>query len=266
MALDQAGGERGDLSAGDFFLRQVGRLEALAKSCLPVEEKASTQFWCLHPQANAALGDAQRQAALGGEPRADTAFSRHELACVRLTYGLKAADLPAMHDPLGVYRRAYEGRLALSRQIPPKSYTPHLDWRWDSPAYLPEVDDGQQARALYAMRLALLYALMLGEQSPIFLGQYDGLAVWLKPGEEGALVPLNGMDGQPVAATLKGLYLGLAADYGWVPLLLKQALETEQNRGQSGTPLLVMEKLAATLDGRGRLCQPRRHLRPARLP
>jgi len=244
LRLDQADRERQGTSEDGYFQESVSKLRALAHPFVPVARE-SFDFWCVHPEvAQRIEGRLQHQAI--GEPSIDEAFARHELVYLNLTYGLKATDLPTIRDPSGVYRRAYEERIALSRAVPPKSYTPHLDWRWDSPAYLPEVDDGLQAQAMFDLRRAVVYSLCL-EQPLLFQGSHDGYAVW-KWQADGQFVNLTGLDGKPVEYGIKGLYLGLATHFGLVAAILRQAMQVEQEHRQKSLAPPLADKLAGSVD------------------
>ncbi len=245
LRLDQAQGRNSGLTAEQVFHARVTQLKALAHPFVPVARE-SFDFWCMHNEVSAQIGNGLQQQAMG-DARVDPAFDRHELVYLNMTYGLMATDLPTLKDALGIYRRAYEDRIALSRETPPKSCTPHLDWRWDSPAYLPEVDDGLQQQAMLDLRRAVIYCLIL-DTPPVFKGMHDNVGVWQTNPAPGVFANLTGLDGKPVEATVKGLYLGLATQYGLVKTILKLAMETEENGHRQSQPLPIVEKLTASLD------------------
>ncbi|MGQ0698795.1 MAG: tubulin-like doman-containing protein [Panacagrimonas sp.] len=245
LKLIQAGGGERDRTADDTFRAGAAKLRALAHPFVPVS-KQSFEFWCLHPDVARKTGARLLKDAVG-DPRIDGAFARNELVFLRMTYGLLATDLPSMREAHGIYRQAYDNRIRLSRESPPRSSSPHLDWRWDSPAFLPEIDDGQQKQAMRNLRRAVLYTLVMDGCS-IFKGSDDGEQVWIRSMGPSSFSSLTDMGNQPVSPTIHGLHLGLAVNYGLVKDVLVLALEKEETLRQQPEQVPLVVKLANTLD------------------
>ena len=188
-----------------------------------VADAVDFNFWCMHTDVEAALPDSLLANKMPNH-RSDTAFSANELLFLRMSYGLCASDFPAMIDPAGVYRQAYDGLISESRQLPPSAITPHLDWRWDSPAFLPEIDDASQVQGIRNIHRAVLYNMAMNK--PFYLSDYDGETIWMRALPEGARQALSGPDGKTVVGNISGLYSGLATNYIFVTELLQTA-ETE---------------------------------------
>jgi hypothetical protein len=252
----QASGKRLDESADTAFRSYTEKLKNLAYPAIQVTGE-NFEFWCIDETVKRTIGNQLLLESIGqineegkdrkGGVRVDeVAYSKYELSFLRMTYGFSASDLKSMTDPYGVYRKAYETRLAKTRATPPESFTPHLDWRWDSPAFLPEVDDAAQTEAMRDLRRATLYNLL--RQTPFYVANDDGVDRWEKVGPNGEREVLTGKDVVPVAATVEGLYLGLAVNYPLVEKILKQSLSEEAARKRDPDGLPLIKNLGAVLD------------------
>lgn len=248
----QANGKRMNESDDDAFKMYVMRLDHLAIPALEKTEKTKQnfEFWCLNSGVKEKIGERLLQETIGevhvdghihkGGARDDAvAFPRQELTFVRLSYGISAGDLSSMTDPQGIYRQAYEARIKKAWANPPTSFSPHLDWRWDSPAFLPEIDDKAQSKAMLDLRRATCYNLL--KKSPYYIGEDDGVKRWERVNKDGIRQVLTGPTGKSTAPTVEGLYLGLGVHYYQVkPILDQYENEVEAGRRDpDALPLIV---------------------------
>jgi hypothetical protein len=264
LRYDQGKGLRLGQDEDAAFRAYVTKLENLAYPCLPVENQ-NFQFWCVNADVARRIGNRLLSQTIGmttpapqtGAPPAGTvlggaredasAYSRYELILMRMTYGLRASDLPSIANEDGIYRQAYEEIIGLSRSSPPMDYTPHLDWRWDSPAFLPELDDAVQRQAMLDLRRAVFYSMVMSP--PIWSrGSYDGQARWERFGNAGEVIPLTGARGETLPATLQGLYEGLAVHFWLVKKILSSANDAEAKGRKTPKTLPIIKDLAALLD------------------
>lgn len=240
-----------DDTAESALVRYLNQLQSLATPWVQAGGKGQGfSFLCLHPDAAAGWGDAVLNARL---PRRNVhpGFSRHSLTRMELLYALCATDLLSMTGPHATYRSAYLDRVQAARAVPPKAITPHLDFRWDSPACLPELDDAEQAAALHDLHLAALLCLArqaAGEPSPVFAMQHDLRSVWHWSPHAGQQVPVPGIQGLAVPADAYHLVEVFAMHFGWVPSLVADERRRQTARRQQPVESLLVGKAAALLD------------------
>ena len=104
--------------------------------------------------------------------------------------------------------------------------TPHLDFRWDSPAFLPELDDERQARAIQGVYRAALLTLadtLDGKPTPVFPMSLDLRKVWAWSPVRGVEEALRDKDQQIAFATTHRLVDVLAANYWLVGKIITAA-------------------------------------------
>lgn len=252
----QANGKRGQESAEDAFRTYVSKLDHLAYPAIEATNQ-NFEFWCLNSEVKNNIGERLIQDTIGqvnedgsnrklGARDDAVAYPRQELSLVRMTYGISATDLTSMTNPLGVYRKAYEARVSKARAHPPTSYTAHLDWRWDSPAFLPEIDDAAQSQAMRDLRRATCYNLL--RESPFSVADEDGESRWERVGQSGEREPLTGETEAPVAPTIEGLYTGLAVHYSLVGSILKLCMDQEEASKRNPDELPLIKQLGDVLE------------------
>jgi hypothetical protein len=252
----QAAGKRTHESEEDAFRNYADKLNHLAYPCIQASNQ-NFEFWCLNSAVAESIGQKLLDDTIGnvnldgqirhGGARTDqVAYPKQELTFVRLTYGISATDLSSMTDPHGIYRQSYDMRIASARANPPTSYTPHLDWRWDSPAFLPEVEDEAQRKAMLDLKRATLYNL--SRNAPYIVANDDGVNRWERIGRDGNRDVLTGTSGRPVAPTVQGLYEGLAVHYARVGEILAIASQQETASKAHPEALPLINSLSPLLD------------------
>lgn len=232
QALEQRLGLRAlDDKPIDALVRYLRELESLATPWVQAGDKGQPfAFTCVHPDVLKVWSDRELATALPS-PFSHRGFSPYCITRMSLLYALCADQLLTMKDPNALYRAAYEQRIAAARRLPAESSTPHLDFRWDSPAFLPEFDDAVQTQAMHDLHHAVLLNLALAQQQggrpKVFAQTYDLADLWHWSPVPGHQVPAPGPMGRSVPATTYGLVDVFAMHYGWVQPLLAQERERQ---------------------------------------
>lgn len=186
-------------------------------------------FTCMHPESKQAFGDTQIAQSIGS-PFVKTGFSKYKITQLNLKYGLLSTDLRTLNIDGGLYRQAYEDRIAESRQIPRKSTSPHLDERWNSPAYLPEIDDNAQIQAIKRIYQACIVNQAYHHDNELQPAVYaltqdmQSLWHWSRGGQQDTPVP--SLDGLYAHATLYNLVDVFSTNF----VLVGEILDGEQTR------------------------------------
>jgi hypothetical protein len=177
-SVKMKGGTEAD---GDGALRQlIGRLNSLARPYIsPADRKPRDWFalWGMHGDVAEAIKP--RNLPEVSSNLATAGFTKQEMICYRAVYGLMAQDLgkfaaPSDRSPSGgEYFRHYRQRM-LDRQAG-SSISPHIDKRWDSPAYLPDLNDSVAEQEKKQVDLAFVHGLALGYLKPF---EEDGQQSW----------------------------------------------------------------------------------------
>jgi hypothetical protein len=183
-------------------------------------------------------------------PVVNDEFSRYELKRFVAVYALTIQSIPAFKTNTGQYWRAYQDLRSETLSTPGKGMTPHADKRWDSPAFLREMDDDEQTTALAKLRLATLYAVMYKE---VDSWRKDGQNRW-RVFEGDRPVDLLMANGMPCPFDLIGLYLGLATHYRLVDRICAIA-ETELSRARAASQSLTLDTLPIVSKGHEVLIQ-----------
>lgn len=217
-----------DMQARDRLQQYMNQLDVLAVPLVNLQHSDKGQdfkFICLHPVAQQVWSQADMQEVIGS-PFVHDGFSKYRISKLVLKYGLLASDLRTFADDDGIYRMAYEKRIAQSRAIPRQSTSPHLDYHWDSPAFLPEMSETQQAQALDKIYFATLlnqsYALAPDLRAMIFPLEYDLKQLWHQNIGQNMASPIPAINRQACDATLYNLVDVFAVNYHLVPMLLAQ--------------------------------------------
>jgi hypothetical protein len=131
--------------------QRISWLKDLASPFVPDAPGASSLIaWGLNPRAVSNLSESRCKELFGENLQEDDGFSRYEILCFRLKYGLHAEDFPkfscgngANRNP-GTYYYAYQSKIDMMMREPDKYVTPHLDKRWHLPAYMPDLNMRQE--------------------------------------------------------------------------------------------------------------------------
>jgi len=241
--LQQMGRCAVDETEETAFTRYLNQLDVLAVPWIQAPGKGQRfEFLCMHPTAEEAWPQSVLNKAAAIR-RVDNGFSRYKFSRVALLHGLCAPDLLSMAGLHATYRSAYNGRLAAARALPPTGISPHLDFRWDSPAFLPELDDSDQERALrdlYRAVILNLANLATTKTAPVFPVEVDMRSLWHWSPHRGQQAPLPGSAGLSVGSTTSGLLEVLAVNYGLVTEIVRSAAEREvRDRSQPDKAPLI---------------------------
>ena len=230
LLMQQSGTCAADDTDETAFTRYLNQLRVLATPWIQASGKGQRfEFLCIHPTSEQAWPQEMLNR-FAATRRVDEGFSRYKISRVTLLNGLCATDLLSMTGQHATYRTAYDDRLAAARALPPKGITPHLDFRWDSPAFLPELDDRDQERALRDLYRAVILNLAevdSGQTPAVFPYEVDLRSLWHWSPHRGQQTPLAGVDGRSVASTTSGLLEALAVNYGLVLTIARNAAERE---------------------------------------
>ncbi|WP_230657600.1 tubulin-like doman-containing protein [Psychrobacter sp. I-STPA10] len=210
----------------------INKLNALAVPLINLKTGSQGEdfnFVCMHPDVRDAWTPNNIEAIIG-KPFVNSGFSEYKISKLAMKYGLCAVDISDIGDENGVYRLAYEQRVAASRKVPRKSTTPHLDDHWDSPAFLPEVDDIKQEKAIESIFEATLlneaYRLDDNEKPLVFSLKFDLIALWHWNVSKGHPVPIPGLNRKAAEATLFNLVDVFAVNYH----LVQEIKDREEQR------------------------------------
>lgn len=203
-------------------------------------------FSCMHPATQAAFGELAVNQTISN-PFVKAGFSKYKITRLNLKYGLLSTDLRALSDG-GLYRKAYEARILESRQIPRKSTSPHLDERWNSPAYLPEMDDAAQIHAIKQIYQACIlnqaYHFDDTLQPTIYALTKDmeSLWHWSRGGQHDTPVP--SVDGHHAWASLYNLVDVFATNFVLVSEILagEEARMVAKNLRAEDSPIIKHAK------------------------
>ena len=231
----------------DTYVEQkVNGIDALCSPLLNPSREAFTQdkghtttYWGAHPDVapsgtdeglgeDSTLSPKITEAIFGSDLIRHPNFSKQEILCYKLVYGLQAGDLPkfsagsdTVNSP-GGYFKAYRERIRqISQQD--KTVTPHLDQRWHLPMYLPDtINPHVEAEAAKEAAESLIYGLALGLFRQVTVDQTD---TWQfmhpDPDEDPRLVTI---EGQPCSARVASLHEALR----YHPLIVDHVLEYEE--------------------------------------
>lgn len=212
-----------------FYMSQ---LKMLATPLINLNNENAGQdfaFTCMNPETQKVFSQ-QQIAQSFGNPFVKNGFSKYRITQLNLKQGLISTDLRALNIDGGLYRKAYEERILKSRQIPRQSTSPHLDERWNSPAYLPEIDDAAQIRAIKQIYQACIINQAYhydGKLKPTIYPltkDMRSLWHWSRGGQQDVAIP--SVDGHDALATLYNLVDVFAINF----VLVGEILNNEQSR------------------------------------
>ncbi len=217
-------------SADASFQDYLRKLELLALPWVLSEKQPQTfAFTCLHKELEETINSKDSIE----QPMFNVGFSRYKITRMNLLYGLCATDINNVAGENSSYQLAYQEHLAESRQRPPKLYTPHINRYWDSPAFLPELNDEIQKQKLNDIYRAVLYTLanhITGKSSVLINKTYDMEAVWHESPARGETHPILGVSGNIIPANTYGMIIAFACNYDLVGKALDDADAEEKSR------------------------------------
>jgi hypothetical protein len=238
-------------SSNDWLLARIQGAKSIAAPWLPLRSGSKAErmtFWGLPSPVSERVSSQEFQQLFemdGDNPVVDPEFSPFEIKRFAVVFAVSIADIPNFRTGSGNYWRAYQDLRGQTLASTDRGLTTHIDKRWDSPAYLREMDDGEQDAALARLRLATLYAVFHKEIEP---WQKDGRLCW-RYYEGDQARDLTASPGVPYDPTFAGLYQGLATHYRLVAdiCLLAQLRENEARRKAKTMADLPLIKGASTL-------------------
>lgn len=221
-------------SSDDWLLARIQAAKSIASPWLPLMSGSKAEhmtFWGLPSTVREKVSPKEFQQLFqmdGDNPVVDAEFSPFEIKRFAAVFAVSIADIPNFRTGSGNYWRAYQDLRGETLASTDRGLTPHIDKRWDSPAYLREMDDGEQDAALARLRLATLYAVFHEEIEP---WQKDGRLCW-RYFEGDQAKDLTTSPGVLCDPNFVGLYQGLAAHYRLVAdiCMLAQLRENEARR------------------------------------
>ncbi len=174
----------------DYIKERIQRLDNLTSPLIPepMEGGNISKFdaWGIHPDSVKELAGQTVNELFAGEKVENDAFSEYEIMRTKTVFGLKINDFQKFHcgdeaagQTPGVYFSSYVKRI--KKLEDGRSITPHLDKRWHSPYYLPDLHEASVSRLNTKIVKALTYGLSLGILKAI---PYDNRHYWEFQGEE----------------------------------------------------------------------------------
>jgi len=155
----------------------------------------------------------------------DSSFSKNQLICYRLLYGVQAFELNSYNRESEAYRH-YSSKVkdvvidqkkrALRKDKIDAAFSPHLDKRWHKEFYLPDIDPKREDENRANDFFSTAYLLSSGR---VFLSEYDGSYRW-----KTTLFGLSEeimIESLPARSTLTDLYRSLPHN----PLIKDKAIE-----------------------------------------
>ena len=239
-------------SSDDWLLTRVQQIKSIAAPWLPLlsgNKSESMVFWGLPTVAKEKVPDRFQNLFEmdGSNPVVDDEFSPFEIKRFAVVFAVSIADMPNFKTGSGNYWRAYQELRNQTLTSIDRGMTPHIDKRWDSPAFLREMDDQEQDAALARLRLATLYAVFHQE---IESWEKDGRLCW-RYFENDQAKDLTLSSGELCQPNFVGLYQGLATHYRLVSDIcsLAQLRESEaRKKAKELAGMHLVKKLPALLD------------------
>lgn len=248
----EIGSGSGD-SAEQWVKTRIQQARSIAAPWLPLlpgNKAERMMFWGLPQCVESQLSSAERQDLFevdGDNQVIDEEFSPFEIKRFAVVFAVSIADIPGFKNGSGLYWKAYQALRSETLNSVDRGMTPHIDRRWDSPAYLREIDDDEQMDSLARLRLATLYAVLHEE---IELWEQDRRLCW-RYYENDQGKPLTLSSGEICQPSLVGLYEGLATHYRLVASICELAQTRETDARRKAKTLAEMpwvRKASALLD------------------
>ncbi len=218
----------GDCSE-DWILARIAGLRSMVAPWLPdVGEGRFEQmeFWGLPSVVKSNLPPADFASLFeggGGNPVVSEEFSPFEIKRFVARFAMSVSDIPDFKLDSGSYAREYRQMRDQTLADPSRGIPVHIDKRWDSPAFLREIDDAEQDIAADRLRRAVLYGILHDE---FVLREHDSQGYWAFMENQQSL-PLTLSSGKRAPPTLLGLFDGLAMHFRCVDNALRIAFDRE---------------------------------------
>lgn len=211
-------------NVGTYMKEQISRLNSLANPLVPRPFEADyTVFdtWGIHPDCLNFMDEELRND-IFDDVTDNPAFSSYEIIRSKTVYGLTIDDFTKFHcgdeeraiDP-GAYYMTYRERINKLEKSG-KTITPHLDKRWHSPYYLPEIHEVNVVRTSKNIIKALTYGLALGVLEAT---QNDGEYSWEFHGKDYTKWVTYG--DKPTEGNFYSLYKALTQNMGIVDSVIE---------------------------------------------
>lgn len=198
------------------YINQLNRLAVPLVNLEYKDRGEDFNFLCMNPDVESSWTQ-NEITTIFGSTFVNSGFSPYKISKLAIKHGLLATDLKDVADANGVYRVAYEQRVKNSRKVPRASTSPHLDDNWDSPAFLPEMDDEAQALAINNIYKATLInqanSLSPDQKPVIFSLEYDMEDLWHWFPSKNSPVPIVGLNRKSAIANLYNLVDVFAVNY-----------------------------------------------------
>jgi len=238
-------------SSSAWLESRITDVKSIAAPWLPLKSESTGErmmFWGLPSSAEENLSplDFEKLFKMDGDnPVVDQEFSPFEIKRFVVVFAVSIADIPTFKSGTGQYWKAYQDMRSQTLSSTDRGITPHIDKRWDSPAYLREMDDDEQDAALARLSLASLYAVLYEDIEP---WEKDGRLIW-RYYEDDRPRELTTSTDVSCDSNFFGLYLGLATHYRLVTNIYSQALlrENQARRKVRGVSELTLIKNAAPI-------------------
>jgi hypothetical protein len=218
----------GDRS-GDWILARIAGLRSIVAPWLPEVGEGrfeQMEFWGLPSEVKSNLPPVEFGALFegdGGNPVVSDEFSPFEIKRFVARFAMSVNDIPDFKPDSGSYAREYRQMRDQTTADPSRGIPVHIDKRWDSPAFLREIDDAEQDIAAERLRRGVLYGILHDE---FVLREHDRQGYWAFV-ENQQTVPLTLASGKRAPPTLLGLFDGLAMHFRCVDNALRIALDRE---------------------------------------
>lgn len=216
---------------GQYMKQQISRLNSLANPWVPRpfrENRTVFATWGIHPE-NLKFLDDNLKNDIFDDLTTNEAFSEYEIIRSKTIYGLTIDDFTKFHcgdlekaiDP-GAYYLSYRERINLLEKTG-NTLTPHLDRRWHSPYYLPELHEVNVLKTNQNIIKALVKGLTL---NILEATEHDGQYKWEFHGKNYTKwVPYGD---RPSEGDFYTLYRALQQNMGIVDSVLERANEIFQ--------------------------------------
>ncbi|MEM7103035.1 MAG: tubulin-like doman-containing protein [Bacteroidota bacterium] len=133
-----------------YYKQKISEINNLASPLIPTaigNQGSEFNAWGMNPACVTELTQETKNVLFQDNLVEDPAFSEYEIIRNKTKFGYKITDFPKFkiaseHFDEGVYYEAYRKRIQKLESTDPtqKTVTPHLDKRWHTPYYLPELD------------------------------------------------------------------------------------------------------------------------------
>lgn len=213
----------------EYIKGEIRKLDNLTSPLVPQPmriEAAEFNTWGVHPEVVKEVSEAAANEIFEDERTVNEAFSAFEIIRSKSIYGMTIDDFNKfhcgdsdLHISPGTYFSAYMKRIN-KLQEDGKTVNPHLDKRWHSPYYLPDLHDVNVERINSKIVKALTYGLSLGLLKAV---PYDGKYYWEFQGDN--VNKWVNYNGNRAEADFHTLYDALNQSMGIVDSVLSKSKE-----------------------------------------